>query len=57
MVGGGVTLGLAILRHDIADVKLLRVRRADGVGHAVDKQIRDYARIKTSRAEQDEVGL
>ena len=57
MVGGGVALGLAVLRHDVADVKLLRVGRADGVGHAVDKQIRDHARIKTSRAEQNEVGL
>ena len=57
MVGGGVALGLAVLRHDIADVKLLRVRRADRVGHAVDEQVRDHARIKASRAEQDEVGL
>ena len=57
MIGGGVALGLAVLRHDIADVKLLRVRRADRVGHAVDEQVRDHARIKASRAEQDEVGL
>ena len=57
MIGGGVALGLAALRHNIADVKLLRVRRADRVGHAVDEQVRDHARIKASRAEQDEVGL
>ena len=57
MVGGGVALGLAVLRHNVADVKLLRVRRADRVGHAVDEQVRDHARIKASRAEQDEVGL
>ena len=57
MIGGGVALGLAVLRHDVADVKLLRVGRADGVGHAVDKQIRDHARIEASRAKQNEVGL
>ena len=57
MVGGGVALGLAVLRHDVADVKLLRVGCADGVGHAVDKQIRDHACIEASRAEQNEVGL
>ena len=35
MVGGGVALGLAVLRHDVADVDLLRVGRGDGLRHAV----------------------
>ena len=57
MVGGGVALGLAVLRHNVADVKLLRVRRADRVGHTVDEQVRDHACIKAAGAEQNEVGL
>jgi len=57
MVGGGITLRLAILRHDVADVKGLRAGGMDGVGHTVDEKIGDDARIKAARAEQDEVRL
>ena len=38
-------------------VKAVKDACADGVGHAVDKQIRDHACIEASRAEQNEVGL
>ena len=33
MIGSGVALRFAVLRHNIADVELLRVRSADRIGH------------------------
>ena len=38
MVGGGVALGLAVLRHDVADIKRLRAGRADSVRYTADEQ-------------------
>lgn len=45
MIGSGVALRFAVLRHNIADVELLRVRSADRIGHSVDQKVGDHARI------------
>src|SRR5215213_662754 len=52
----GVAVGLARLRHQVADENLDRARRAYALGHARDEQVRQYRSVQGAGADRDDVG-
>ena len=57
VIGGGVAVGLAGLRDDVADVDHPRVGAADRARDAADEQVGDDAGVQAARPDDDGVRL